>query len=68
MFFFDNLFTDQTLLLFLPENDYNGTATILANHLSKTLWFTEKKEKIKEELLNIFRTKIMVYIIIKMVR
>lgn len=37
MFFFDNLFTNQTLLRFLSVNGYNSTGTIRANRLPKTI-------------------------------
>jgi len=64
-FFFDNLFTNQTLLRFLSENGYNGTGTIHINRLPKNIKLMEKtawKKKI-EELLNIYWTKIMEFII-----
>lgn len=41
-FFFDNLFTNQTLLRFLSQNGYNGTGTIRINRLPKNIKLTEK--------------------------
>lgn len=44
MFFFDNLFINQKLDVFL-ENGYNETGTIRANCLPKTIRLTEKNNR-----------------------